>query len=114
MAVEDCSVYLQSQRGGYSGFRDLDDPGAYLRAIDIETGKIVGKYSRSHRRNRTTPACFRRLAGSSSTARLAVRWPRWTRDRPHFVARLRWQCILEGFSHDLYGERPAAHRYCVR
>jgi PQQ-dependent dehydrogenase (methanol/ethanol family) len=42
MAVEDCSIYRQSQRGGYSGYRDPDDAGArYLRAIDIETGKIV-------------------------------------------------------------------------
>ena len=42
MAVEDCSIYRQSQRGGYSGYRDPNDPGAkYLRAIDIETGKIV-------------------------------------------------------------------------
>jgi alcohol dehydrogenase (cytochrome c) len=42
MAVEDCSVYRQSQRGGYEGYRDASDPGRkYLRAIDIETGDIV-------------------------------------------------------------------------
>jgi PQQ-dependent dehydrogenase (methanol/ethanol family) len=42
MAVEDCSVYRQSQRGGYEGYRDPSDPGKkYLRAIDIETGRIV-------------------------------------------------------------------------
>jgi len=42
MAVEDCSIYSQSQRGGYEGFRDPSDSGLkYLRAIDITTGKIV-------------------------------------------------------------------------
>src|SRR5205823_1797991 len=42
MAVEDCSIYTQSQRGGYEGYRDLSDPSEkYLRAIDIETGKTV-------------------------------------------------------------------------
>ena len=42
MAVEDCSIYRQSQRGGYFGYRDTSDPGEkYLRALDIETGKIV-------------------------------------------------------------------------
>jgi len=40
--VEDCSIYRQSQRGGYSGYRDTSDPGEkYLRALDIETGKIT-------------------------------------------------------------------------
>jgi alcohol dehydrogenase (cytochrome c) len=42
MAVEDCSIYRQSQRGGYFGYRDTSDPGEkYLRALDIETGKIA-------------------------------------------------------------------------
>jgi PQQ-dependent dehydrogenase (methanol/ethanol family) len=42
MAVEDCSIYRKSQRGGYSGYRDTSDPGErYLRAIDIETGNIA-------------------------------------------------------------------------
>jgi len=42
MAVEDCSIYRQSQRGGYGGYRDPKNPGEkYLRAIDVETGKIV-------------------------------------------------------------------------
>ena len=42
MVVEDCSIYRQSQRGGYEGNRDPSDPGRkYLRAIDIETGDIV-------------------------------------------------------------------------
>jgi PQQ-dependent dehydrogenase (methanol/ethanol family) len=42
MAVEDCSIYSQTQRGGYEGYRDPSDSGLkYLRAIDITTGKIV-------------------------------------------------------------------------
>jgi PQQ-dependent dehydrogenase (methanol/ethanol family) len=42
MAVEDCSIYKQSQRGGYEGYRDPTDSGLkYLRAIDISTGNIV-------------------------------------------------------------------------
>ncbi len=41
MAVEDCSIYRQSGRGGYEGFRDATDPGLrYLRAYDISTGAI--------------------------------------------------------------------------
>ena len=42
MAVEDCSIYTQSQRGGYAGYRDPTDSGLkYLRALDIATGEIV-------------------------------------------------------------------------
>jgi PQQ-dependent dehydrogenase (methanol/ethanol family) len=42
MAVEDCNIYRQSERGGYVPSRDPSNPPEkYLRAIDIETGKIV-------------------------------------------------------------------------
>jgi PQQ-dependent dehydrogenase (methanol/ethanol family) len=42
MAVEDCSIYKQAGRGGYEGYRNLQDPGKrYLRAMDIETGQKV-------------------------------------------------------------------------
>ena len=42
MAVEDCSIYTQSQRGGYEGYRVPSDSGLkYLRALNIETGEIV-------------------------------------------------------------------------
>jgi len=42
MAVEDCSIYTQSQRGGYAGYRDPSDSGLkYLRALDIATGDVV-------------------------------------------------------------------------
>lgn len=42
MAVEDCSVYKIAHAGGYEGYRDPADPGAkYLRALDIDTGKII-------------------------------------------------------------------------
>jgi PQQ-dependent dehydrogenase (methanol/ethanol family) len=42
MAVEDCSIYKQSQRGGYEGYRDPSDSGLrYLRAFDIATGELV-------------------------------------------------------------------------
>jgi PQQ-dependent dehydrogenase (methanol/ethanol family) len=42
MAVEDCSIYTQSQRGGYEGYRVPSDSGLkYLRALDIETGDVV-------------------------------------------------------------------------
>jgi PQQ-dependent dehydrogenase (methanol/ethanol family) len=41
MAVEDCNIYRQS-RGLYVPYRDpADPPEKYLRALDIETGKIV-------------------------------------------------------------------------
>ena len=42
MTVEDCSIYKQSQNGGYEGYRDPSDPGLkYLRAFDISAGKVV-------------------------------------------------------------------------
>jgi PQQ-dependent dehydrogenase (methanol/ethanol family) len=42
MAVEDCSIYKQSQAGGYEGYRDPSDPGLkYLRAFDISSGRVV-------------------------------------------------------------------------
>ena len=42
MTVEDCSIYRQSGRGGYEGYRDPTDPGLrYLRAYDISTGDVV-------------------------------------------------------------------------
>jgi alcohol dehydrogenase (cytochrome c) len=42
MAVEDCSIYRQSQNGGYEGYRDPSDPGRkFLRAMNIETGEIA-------------------------------------------------------------------------
>ena len=42
MAVEDCNIYQQSQLGGYVPFRDpANPPEKYLRALDIETGKIA-------------------------------------------------------------------------
>ncbi len=42
MAVEDCNIYRQSTRGGYVPLRDpANPPEKYLRALDLETGKIV-------------------------------------------------------------------------
>jgi alcohol dehydrogenase (cytochrome c) len=42
MAVEDCNIYRQSQNGGYEPYQDPSDPPEkYLRALDMETGKIV-------------------------------------------------------------------------
>jgi PQQ-dependent dehydrogenase (methanol/ethanol family) len=42
MAVEDCNIYRQSGRGGYVPLRDpANPPEKYLRAVDIETGRIV-------------------------------------------------------------------------
>jgi alcohol dehydrogenase (cytochrome c) len=42
MAVEDCNIYVQSHDGGYEPYHDpADPPEKYLRAIDIETGKIA-------------------------------------------------------------------------
>ena len=42
MAVEDCNIYRQSARGGYVPSRDpANPPEKFLRAIDIETGKIA-------------------------------------------------------------------------
>ncbi len=42
MAVEDCNIYVQAPLGGYEPYRDpADPPEKYLRALDIETGKIV-------------------------------------------------------------------------
>lgn len=41
MAVEDCNLYRQAGFGGYVPLRDPANPPAkYLRAIDIETGKV--------------------------------------------------------------------------
>ncbi len=42
MSVEDCSIYTQSQRGGYEGYRVPSDSGLkYLRALNIETGELA-------------------------------------------------------------------------
>jgi PQQ-dependent dehydrogenase (methanol/ethanol family) len=42
MAVEDCSIYRQTKAGGFEPYRAPSDPAEkYLRALDIETGKIV-------------------------------------------------------------------------
>ncbi|HVX66939.1 MAG TPA: PQQ-binding-like beta-propeller repeat protein, partial [Bryobacteraceae bacterium] len=42
MAVEDCSIYRQAHDGGYEPYQaPADPPEKYLRALDIETGKIV-------------------------------------------------------------------------
>ncbi len=42
MVVEDCSVYKQATDGGFIRFTDPADPATkFLRALDIETGKIV-------------------------------------------------------------------------
>jgi PQQ-dependent dehydrogenase (methanol/ethanol family) len=42
MAVEDCTIYNQSKLGGYTPYQDpAHPPEKYLRALDIETGKIV-------------------------------------------------------------------------
>ncbi|MGE0405548.1 MAG: PQQ-binding-like beta-propeller repeat protein, partial [Candidatus Korobacteraceae bacterium] len=42
MAVEDCTIYRQGQGGMYVPYRDPSDPPSrHLRALDIETGKIV-------------------------------------------------------------------------
>ena len=41
MAVEDCGIYRQSQMGGFGRYKDPADlPEKYLRALDIETGKV--------------------------------------------------------------------------
>jgi len=42
MTVEDCTIYRKSQNGGYGRVDDLADPAMkYLRAFDIETGKVA-------------------------------------------------------------------------
>lgn len=42
MTVEDCTIYRKSQNGGYGRVDDPADPAMkYLRAFDIETGKIA-------------------------------------------------------------------------
>jgi alcohol dehydrogenase (cytochrome c) len=42
MAVEDCNLYEQSQLGGFVPYRDpKSPPEKYLRAIELETGKIA-------------------------------------------------------------------------
>jgi len=42
MAVEDCNIYRQSQSGGYVPLQDPSNPPEkFLRALDVETGKIV-------------------------------------------------------------------------
>jgi alcohol dehydrogenase (cytochrome c) len=42
MTVEDCTIYRKSQNGGYGRVDDpADPPMKYLRAFDIETGKVA-------------------------------------------------------------------------
>jgi hypothetical protein len=84
MAVEDSNIYRQSASGGYVPARDLSNPLEYLRAIDIETGKIVWEVPQVG----APRQLFRRpfdCGGWSSTVR-RVRLPRWTPDRKHLVA----------------------------
>ncbi|NDJ13221.1 MAG: hypothetical protein EBY17_18830 [Acidobacteriia bacterium] len=42
MAVEDCNIYQQTSAGGFEPYRDPKDPAEkFLRAIDLQTGRIV-------------------------------------------------------------------------
>ncbi len=42
MAVEDCNIYQQTSAGGFEPYRDPKDPAEkFLRAIDIQSGRIV-------------------------------------------------------------------------
>ena len=42
MAVEDCGMYRRAKQGGFGFLNDPADPGMkYLRAIDIETGRVA-------------------------------------------------------------------------
>jgi PQQ-dependent dehydrogenase (methanol/ethanol family) len=42
MTVEDCSIYHKAQNGGYGRYNNpADPPMKYLRAIEMETGKIA-------------------------------------------------------------------------
>jgi PQQ-dependent dehydrogenase (methanol/ethanol family) len=42
MSVEDCSMYWKARDGGFAWINDPADPGMkYLRALEVETGKIV-------------------------------------------------------------------------
>jgi alcohol dehydrogenase (cytochrome c) len=42
MAVEDCNIYRQAALGGYEPYHDpADPPEKYLRAVDVQTGKIA-------------------------------------------------------------------------
>jgi alcohol dehydrogenase (cytochrome c) len=42
MTVEDCNLYRQAKFGGFVPLRDSENPGEkYLRALDLETGKVV-------------------------------------------------------------------------
>ena len=79
MAVEDCTIYRQDPRGGYVPYRDPSDPPRkYLRALDIDTGKIVWEIPRWVRRNSTIPECLPPPATWFSTERPAAALPRST------------------------------------
>jgi alcohol dehydrogenase (cytochrome c) len=42
MTVEDCTIYHKAQDGGYGRYNNpADPPMKYLRAIEMETGKIA-------------------------------------------------------------------------
>jgi PQQ-dependent dehydrogenase (methanol/ethanol family) len=42
MAVEDCNIYRKAQLGGYVPLPDpISPPEKYLRALDVETGKLI-------------------------------------------------------------------------
>jgi alcohol dehydrogenase (cytochrome c) len=42
MTVEDCSVYRKAQNGGYGRYNNPNDPPIkYLRAIEMDTGKVA-------------------------------------------------------------------------
>ena len=73
MAVEDCNIYRQSARGGYVPFTDpANPPEKFLRAIDIETGKIAWEVPQVGAPEGTTPACFPPRADWYFTARPAA------------------------------------------
>src|SRR5437764_12404558 len=57
MAVEDCNIYRQSDRGGYVPSPDPSNPPEkYLRTIEIETGKIVWEVPQAGAPEGITPA----------------------------------------------------------
>jgi hypothetical protein len=64
MTVEDCSIYCQSDRGGYEGYRDPPDPGLrYRPAYDVWTGNMIWETRRRAHRRPTTPASSRTAGG---------------------------------------------------
>ena len=105
MTVEDCSLYRKAHDGGYGFINDPADPAhKVLRALAIDTGKIVWELSLIHILVRNSPAEYKQIGAaelayinagipvSSLEARRSVKWRELVLDRQLGILTLSYAC----------------------